>query len=49
MMRLLTKEEVRLMDKLHNDKTLTEKEKENIRNKLIEIEKREVGDTPFCH
>jgi len=49
MMRHLTEEEVQLMNKLHNDKTLTEEEKENIRHKLIEIDKREIGDTPFCH
>lgn len=49
MMRHLTEEEVQLMDKLHNDKTLTEKEKEDILKKLIEIDKREVRDIPFCH
>ena len=49
MMRHLTEEEEYLMDKLHNDKNLTEEEKEDIRHKLIEIDKREVGDTPFCH
>lgn len=49
MMRHLTEEEVQLMNKLHNDKTLTEEEKENIRHKLIEIGKREIGDSPFCH
>lgn len=49
MMRHLTEEEVQLMDKLHNDKTLTENEKEDIRKKLIEIDKREVRDIPFCH
>ena len=27
----------------------TEEEKESIRHKLIEIDKREIGDTPFCH
>lgn len=49
MMRHLTEEEANLMNKLHNDKTLTEEEKESIRHKLIEIDKREIGDTPFCH
>ena len=38
MMRHLTEEEANLMNKLHNDKTLTEEEKESIRHKLIEID-----------
>lgn len=47
MMRHLTEEELRLMDKLNGDKPLSEEEK--IKQQFIEIDKKETKDWTFCH
>ena len=49
MMRHFTEEEIKLMDKLHTDKSLNEEDKNRIKNRLSEIEKEQTKNYPFAH
>lgn len=48
MMRHLTDEEVKIMNKLM-DKTLSKEEEQKLKARLIEIDKEQTKNYPFCH